>query len=183
MSRIGKMPIQLPAGVTVELNDNVCTVKGPKGELSQSINPNISVEVADGVISVTRPDDSKESRAQHGLYRALIHNMVVGVSTGFKKELEIVGVGYKAESKGQVLQLTLGFSHAIYLQLPPEVKVEAKSERNKNPLITLESADKQLLGQICAKIRSFRRPEPYKGKGVKFQGEVVRRKAGKSAGK
>ena len=122
MSRIGKMPIQLPAGVTVELNDNVCTVKGPKGELSQSINPNISVEVADGVISVTRPDDSKESRAQHGLYRALIHNMVVGVSTGFKKELEIVGVGYKAESKGQVLQLTLGFSHAIYLQLPPEVK-------------------------------------------------------------
>ena len=181
MSRIGKLPIQLPAGVTVDLKDNVCTVKGPKGELTQTINPLIGVAVEDGVVTVSRPDDSKESRAQHGLYRALIHNMVVGVSTGFKKELEIVGVGYKAESKGRVLQLTLGFSHAIYLQLPAEVKVEAKSERNKNPLITLESADKQLLGQICAKIRSFRKPEPYKGKGIKFVGEVIRRKSGKTA--
>ena len=181
MSRIGKLPIQLPAGVTVDLKDNVCTVKGPKGELTQTINPLIGVAVEDGVVTVSRPDDSKESRAQHVLYRALIHNMVVGVSTGFKKELEIVGVGYKAESKGQVLQLTLGFSHAIYLQLPAEVKVEAKSERNKNPLITLESADKQLLGQICAKIRSFRKPEPYKGKGIKFVGDVIRSKSGKTA--
>ena len=181
MSRIGKLPIVLPAGVTVDMKDNVVTVKGPKGELSQSVNPNIAVAIEDGKITVSRPDDSKESRAQHGLYRALINNMVVGVSTGYKKELEIVGVGYKAEANGQVLQLTLGFSHAIYLKMPPEVKVEAKSERNKNPLITLESADKQLLGQICAKIRSFRKPEPYKGKGVKFVGEVIRRKSGKTA--
>ena len=181
MSRIGKLPIELPAGVTVEMKDNVLTVKGPKGELKQAVNPNIKVEVEDGHITVSRPDDERESRAQHGLYRALINNMVVGVSTGFKKELEIVGVGYKAESKGQVLELSLGYSHAIYMVMPAEVKVEAKSERNKNPLITLESCDKQLLGQICAKIRSFRKPEPYKGKGVKFVGEVIRRKSGKTA--
>ena len=181
MSRIGKLPIELPKGVTVEMKDNVLTVKGPKGELKQAVNPNIQVEVEDGHITVNRPDDERESRAQHGLYRALINNMVVGVSTGFKKELEIVGVGYKAESKGQVLELSLGYSHAIYMVMPPEVKVEAKSERNKNPLITLESCDKQLLGQICAKIRSFRKPEPYKGKGVKFVGEVIRRKSGKTA--
>ena len=181
MSRIGKLPIVLPAGVTVEMKDNVITVKGPKGELKQTLNPDIKVELADGEIKVSRPDDSRENRAQHGLYRALIHNMVVGVSEGFKKELEIVGVGYRATSQGQVLELALGFSHAIYLQMPPEVKVEAKTERNKNPLITLESCDKQLLGQICAKIRSFRKPEPYKGKGVKFVGEVIRRKSGKTA--
>ena len=181
MSRIGKLPIELPAGVTVEMKDNVLTVKGPKGELKQAVNPNIKVDVEDGHITVSRPDDERESRAQHGLYRALINNMVVGVSTGFKKELEIVGVGYKAESKGQVLELSLGYSHAIYMVMPAEVKVEAKSERNKNPLITLESCDKQLLGQICAKIRSFRKPEPYKGKGVKFVGEVIRRKSGKTA--
>ncbi len=181
MSRIGKLPIALPTGVTVEMKDNVLTVKGPKGELKQAVNPAIKVEVEDGHISVSRPDDERESRAQHGLYRALINNMVVGVSTGFKKELEIVGVGYKAESKGQVLELSLGYSHAIYMVMPAEVKVEAKSERNKNPLITLESCDKQLLGQICAKIRSFRKPEPYKGKGVKFVGEVIRRKSGKTA--
>ncbi|MBR5102885.1 MAG: 50S ribosomal protein L6 [Muribaculaceae bacterium] len=181
MSRIGKLPIELPAGVTVEMKDNVLTVKGPKGELKQAVNPNIKVEVEDGHITVSRPNDERESRAQHGLYRALINNMVVGVSTGFKKELEIVGVGYKAESKGQVLELSLGYSHAIYMVMPAEVKVEAKSERNKNPLITLESCDKQLLGQICAKIRSFRKPEPYKGKGVKFVGEVIRRKSGKTA--
>ena len=154
MSRIGKLPIELPAGVTVELKDNVLTVKGPKGELKQNINPNIKVEVEGNQIKVSRPDDERESRAQHGLYRALIHNMVVGVSTGFKKEMEIVGVGYRATSNGQVLELALGYSHAIYLKMPPEVKVEAKSERNKNPLITLESCDKQLLGQICAKIRT-----------------------------
>ena len=181
MSRIGKLPITVPAGVTVEMKDNVITVKGPKGELKQSINPAITVAVEDGEVKVTRPNDERESRAQHGLYRALIHNMVVGVSTGFKKELEIVGVGYRATSSGQVLELALGYSHAIYLKMPPEVKVEAKTERNKNPLITLESCDKQLLGQICAKIRSFRKPEPYKGKGVKFVGEIIRRKSGKTA--
>ena len=181
MSRIGKLPIAIPAGVTIDVKDNVITVKGPKGELKQAVNPNIKVEIEDGIINVTRPDDNRESRAQHGLYRALINNMVTGVSTGFKKELEIVGVGYKAESKGQVLQLTLGYSHAIYLKMPPEVSVNAVTERDKNPLITLESCDKQLLGQICAKIRSFRKPEPYKGKGVKFVGEVIRRKSGKTA--
>lgn len=181
MSRIGKLPIEIPAGVTVDVKDNVITVKGPKGELKQAVNPNIGVEVKDNVLTVSRPDDERESRAQHGLYRALIHNMVVGVSTGFKKEMEIVGVGYRATSNGQVLELALGYSHAIYLKLPPEVKVEAKSERNQNPLIMLESCDKQLLGQICAKIRSFRKPEPYKGKGIKFVGEVIRRKSGKTA--
>ena len=181
MSRIGKLPIELPAGVTVDVKDNVVTVKGPKGELKQAINPNLKLGIENGVLTVSRPDDSKESRAQHGLYRALINNMVVGVSTGYKKEMEIVGVGYKATANGQVLELALGYSHAIYLKMPPEVKVDAKSERNKNPLITLESADKQLLGQICAKIRSFRKPEPYKGKGIKFVGEVIRRKSGKTA--
>ena len=181
MSRIGKLPIAIPAGVTIDIKDNLITVKGPKGELKQAVNPNIKVEVADGQINVARPDDNRESRAQHGLYRALINNMVVGVSEGFKKELEIVGVGYKAESKGQILELTLGYSHMIVMQMPPEVKVDAKTERNKAPLITLESCDKQLLGQICAKIRSFRKPEPYKGKGVKFVGEVIRRKSGKTA--
>ena len=183
MSRIGKLHIAIPAGVTVEQKDNVLTVKGPKGELKQTLNPNITVEIENNEIKVARPDDNRESRAQHGLYRALINNMVVGVSEGFKKELEIVGVGYRATSddKGQVLELALGYSHAIYLKMPPEVKVTAKTERNKNPLITLESCDKQLLGQICAKIRSFRKPEPYKGKGVKFVGEVIRRKSGKTA--
>ena len=181
MSRIGKLPITVPAGVTVEMKDNVITVKGPKGELKQAVNPNITVEIENNEIKVSRPNDERESRAQHGLYRALIPNMVEGVSNGFKKEMEIVGVGYRATSNGQVLELALGFSHAIYLKMPPEVKVEAKTERNKNPLITLESCDKQLLGQICAKIRSFRKPEPYKGKGVKFVGEVIRRKSGKTA--
>lgn len=138
--------------------------------------------MVDGEIHVTRPNDEKQIRALHGLYRALIHNMVVGVSEGYKKELELVGVGYRAQSQGQVLELSLGYSHAIFLRLPAEIKVEAKSERNKNPLIILESCDKQLIGQVCAKIRSFRKPEPYKGKGIKFVGEVIRRKSGKSAG-
>ena len=182
MSRIGKLPIAIPAGVTIDIKDNVITVKGPKGELKQSLNPNIKVEVEDNNITVARPDDNRDSRAQHGLYRALINNMVVGVSEGFKKELEIVGVGYRATMKNpQTLELALGFSHVIYLKLPAEVKGNAVTERNKNPLITLESCDKQLLGQICAKIRSFRKPEPYKGKGVKFVGEVIRRKSGKTA--
>ncbi len=156
-------------------------MKGPKGELSQTINPDIKVEVEDGRILVSRPSDNREHRALHGLYRALIHNMVVGVSEGYKKEMELVGVGYRATATGQVLELSLGFSHAIYIKMPKEIKIEAKSERNKNPLIILESPDKQLLGQVCAKIRSLRKPEPYKGKGIKFVGEIIRRKSGKSA--
>ncbi|MDE5663252.1 MAG: 50S ribosomal protein L6 [Muribaculaceae bacterium] len=181
MSRIGKAPIEIPAGVTVQVNGNTVAVKGPKGELSQEINPDIKVAVEDGHVVVTRPDDARDHRSMHGLYRALIHNMVVGVSEGYKKEMELVGVGYRATSTGQVLELALGFSHAIFIKLPKEIKVEAKSERNKNPLIILESADKQLLGQVCAKIRSLRKPEPYKGKGIKFVGEIIRRKSGKSA--
>ena len=184
MSRIGKLPIAIPAGVTVTVDaDNVVTVKGPKGTLTQAVNPIISVNVEGNIVHVTRPNDEKESRSMHGLYRALIHNMVVGVSEGYKRTLELVGVGYRVENQGNLIQFALGYTHPIYLMLPPEVKVETKSERNQNPLVILESADKQLLGQICAKIRSFRKPEPYKGKGVKFQGEVIRRKAGKSAGK
>lgn len=181
MSRIGKAPIEIPAGVTVTVKDNVVTVKGPKGELKQDVNPDIEVKVEDGHVTVTRPSDAREHRSMHGLYRALIHNMIVGVSTGYRKEMELVGVGYRATANGQVLELSLGYSHAIYLKLPPEVKVEAKTERNKNPLIILESDDKQLLGQVCAKIRSLRKPEPYKGKGIRFVGEIVRRKSGKSA--
>lgn len=182
MSRIGKAPIEIPAGVTVTVNGDVVTVKGPKGELSQKVNPELTINVEDGHVTLTRPSDDREHRAQHGLYRALIHNMVVGVSQGYRKEMELVGVGYRATSEGQVLELSLGFSHAIFIKLPKEVKVEAKTERNKNPLIILESDDKQLLGQVCAKIRSLRKPEPYKGKGIKFVGEVIRRKSGKSAG-
>ncbi len=183
MSRIGKLPIHIPAGVTLSVNNNLVTVKGPKGELKQEINPIIKVEVEGDVCHVTRPDDEKDSRAMHGLYRALIHNMVVGVSEGYKKTLELVGVGYRASNNGQVLELALGYTHIIYLGLAPEIKVQTISERNQNPLIVLESCNKQLLGQVCAKIRSFRKPEPYKGKGVRFQGEVIRRKAGKTAGK
>ena len=181
MSRIGKAPVEIPAGVTVKVENNVVKVKGPKGELSQEIHSDLTVAVDGNHVVVTRPSDDPEHRAHHGLVRALIHNMVVGVSEGYKKEMELVGVGYRAAANGQVLELSLGYSHAIYFKLPPEVKVESKSERNKNPLIILESCDKQLLGQICAKIRSFRKPEPYKGKGIKFVGEVIRRKSGKSA--
>ncbi len=185
MSRIGKLPIAIPAGVTVTVSpENLVTVKGPKGELQQQVDPIITVTIEDGFCHVSRPNDEKESRAKHGLYRALIHNMVFGVSEGYKKILELVGVGYRVELfQPQVLNFALGYTHPIYLQLPKEIKVETKAERNQNPLVILESADKQLIGQVCAKIRSFRRPEPYKGKGVKFQGEVIRRKAGKSAGK
>ncbi len=173
MSRIGKAPIEIPAGVTVTVNGDLVTVKGPKGELSQKVNSDLTVKVEDGHVVVTRPSDDREHRAQHGLYRALIHNMVVGVSQGYRKEMELVGVGYRATSEGQVLELSLGFSHAIYIKLPKEVKVEAKTERNKNPLIILESDDKQLLGQVCAKIRSLRKPEPYKGKGIKLDRKSV----------
>lgn len=183
MSRIGKLPINIPAGVTVTVKDNVVTVKGPKGELKQCVDPLISVEVEGTQVHVKRPNDEKEARSKHGLYRALINNMVHGVSEGYKKTLELVGVGYRVSNQGNTLEFALGYSHPIFMQLPPEVKVETKSERNQNPLILLESADKQLLGQICAKIRTFRKPEPYKGKGIKFQGEIIRRKAGKSAGK
>lgn len=181
MSRIGKAPIAIPAGVTVNVANNEVSVKGPKGQLSQVFHDDITVKVEDGHVVVTRPSDDIEHRSHHGLVRALINNMVVGVSEGYKKEMELVGVGYRASAQGQVLELSLGYSHAIYFKLPAEVKVEAKTERNKNPLITLESCDKQLLGQVCAKIRSLRKPEPYKGKGIKFVGEVLRRKAGKSA--
>ena len=181
MSRIGKAPIAIPAGVTVTVSGEKVTVKGPKGTLEQTVHSDLSVKVEDGHVIVTRPTDDREHRAQHGLWRALIHNMVVGVSEGYRKEMELVGVGYRATATGQVLELALGYSHAIYIKLPPEVKVEAKSERNKNPLIILESDDKQLLGQVCAKIRSLRKPEPYKGKGMRLCGEIIRRKSGKSA--
>ena len=182
MSRIGKLPIAIPAGVTVTLKDDVVTVKGPKGELSQYVNPLITVTVEGTEVIVSRSSDEKQERAFHGLYRALINNMVVGVSVGYKAELELVGVGYRVSNTGNVMELALGFTHPIFMVLPAEIKVETKTERNKNPLITLESCDKQLLGAVCAKIRSFRKPEPYKGKGVKFVGEVIRRKSGKSAG-
>ena len=183
MSRIGKLPIAVPAGVTITQKDNVITVKGPKGELSQEINPAIKVEVNDAELIVSRPNDERQNRALHGLYRALLNNMVIGVSEGYKKELELVGVGYRVSNQGNLLDFSLGYTHNIYLQLPLEIKVETKAERNKNPLVILESADKQLIGQVCAKIRSFRKVEPYKGKGVRFVGEVVRRKSGKSASK
>ena len=182
MSRIGKLPIAIPAGVTVTLKDDVVTVKGPKGELSQYVNPLINVTINEKEVLVSRNSDEKQERSMHGLYRALINNMVVGVSEGYKKELELVGVGYRVSNTGNVMELALGYTHPIFMVLPSEIKVETKTERNKNPLITLESCDKQLLGAVCAKIRSFRKPEPYKGKGVKFVGEVIRRKSGKSAG-
>ncbi|WP_299318973.1 50S ribosomal protein L6 [uncultured Porphyromonas sp.] len=183
MSRIGKLPVSIPAGVTVTVKDGVVTVKGAKGELSQAVDARIAVAVEEGQVVVSRQSDERQERSLHGLYRALIHNMVVGVSEGFSKTLELVGVGYRASNQGQLLELSLGFTHNIFLQLPKEITVETKSERNKNPLIILSSADKQLLGQVCSKIRSFRMPEPYKGKGIRFEGEVVRRKSGKSAGK
>ena len=183
MSRIGKLPVSIPAGVTVTVKDGVVTVKGAKGELSQAVDARIAVAVEEGQVVVSRQSDERQERSLHGLYRALIHNMVVGVSEGFSKTLELVGVGYRASNQGQLLELSLGYTHNIFLQLPKEITVETKSERNKNPLIILSSADKQLLGQVCSKIRSFRMPEPYKGKGIRFEGEVVRRKSGKSAGK
>ena len=187
MSRIGQLPISIPAGVTVtQGQDSVVTVKGPKGELSQKVDPSIKVNIADGHVTFEIDENSpvnvKQKQAFHGLYRALVNNMVVGVSEGYKKEMELVGVGYRVSNQGNVIELALGYTHPIFIQLPPEVKVETKSERNKNPLILLESCDKQLLGQICAKIRSFRKPEPYKGKGIKFVGEIIRRKSGKAAG-
>ncbi|KAA6349454.1 50S ribosomal protein L6 [termite gut metagenome] len=182
MSRIGKLPITIPGGVAVTLKDNIVTVKGPKGVLSQYINPLINVRIENGIIVLERQSDVKQERAFHGLYRALINNMVIGVSEGYKKQLELVGVGYRVSNNANIIEFSLGYTHTIFIQLPSELKVETKSERNKNPLIIVESCDKQLLGQVCAKIRSFRKPEPYKGKGIKFVGEVIRRKSGKSAG-
>lgn len=184
MSRIGKKPITVPAGVSVTVGaDNVVTVKGPKGELKQAIDRDILVEVKDGVINVTRPTDQIRHRAMHGLYRALISNLVKGVTEGYKKELELVGVGFKAANTGNLLDLSLGYSHNIIFEVPKELKVNTVTEKGKNPLITLEGSDKQLLGQVAAKLRSLRKPEPYKGKGVKYTDEVLRRKAGKAAGK
>jgi large subunit ribosomal protein L6 len=184
MSRIGKKPITVPSGVTITVgSDNVVTVKGPKGELKESIDRDIKVEVKDGVIDILRPTEQIRHRAMHGLYRSLVSNMVKGVTEGYTKQLELVGVGYKASNQGNILDLALGYSHNILFEIPKELKVTTSQEKGQNPMITLESTDKQLLGQVCAKIRSLRKPEPYKGKGVKFAGEVLRRKAGKSAGK
>ena len=184
MSRIGKLPVHLPAGVTVEvLSDNTVKVKGPKGELCQKVDPAITVALEGSEIKLTRPTDAPRHRSLHGLYRALIHNMVVGVSEGFELRQELVGVGYRVEVKGQTLEFSLGYSHDIHLMLPAEVKAEAAEvKKGQNPVLILRSADKQLVGQVAAKIRSLRKPEPYKGKGIKFVGEQLRRKAGKSAG-
>jgi large subunit ribosomal protein L6 len=182
MSRIGKLPVNLPKGVTINISDNnMVSVKGPLGELTQEVDNELKVEVVDNELIISRPSESKEHKSKHGLYRALIQNMVVGVSEGYKKELELVGVGYRAEAKGQNLEMSLGFSHEVIIQLPPEVKVETRTERRANPIITLTCIDKQLIGHVAAKIRSLRPPEPYKGKGIKFVGEQLRRKAGKSA--
>jgi|UniRef100_UPI0015B5CB88 large subunit ribosomal protein L6 len=187
MSRIGKLPINIPAGVTVTLKDNVVSVKGPKGELSQAVDPSIIVTIENNEITFAIDEandtvEQKQKQAFHGLYRALVNNMVVGVSEGYSKEMELVGVGYRVSNQGNLIEFNLGYTHAIFLQVPAEIKVETKSERNKNPYIKLESCDKQLLGLVCAKIRSFRKPEPYKGKGILYVGEQIRRKSGKSAG-
>ena len=182
MSRIGKNPIVIPAGVTVEVAEGIVTVKGKNGQLTQEFS-DVTVKVEDGQVQVERSSDQKDQRAKHGLYRSLINNMIQGVSTGFTKELELVGVGYRASNQGQKLDLALGYSHNIILEVAPEVVVETISEKGKNPIVKLTSFDKQLLGQVAAKIRGFRKPEPYKGKGIRFAGEVLRRKAGKSASK
>jgi large subunit ribosomal protein L6 len=183
MSRIGKSPISLPKGVEITVNKGSVTVKGPKGTLTQKLDSDMVVNVNDGVITVERPTEQKRHKALHGLTRALVANMVKGVSEGFKTEQELVGVGYRASNKGQLLELALGYSHNITFELPAEIKVTTTSEKGQNPKVIMESADKQLLGMVAAKIRSLRKPEPYKGKGIKFANEVLRRKAGKSASK
>ena len=183
MSRIGKLPISLPAKVEVAVSaDNTVTVKGPKGTLSQKIDPDIKVSVEDGALTVTRPTDQKRHRSMHGLYRALINNMVVGVSQGFTREMEVIGVGYRVENQGNLVTFTIGYSHPVMFYVPSEIKVTTAMEKGQAPLIRLEGIDKELLGQVCAKMRSFRKPEPYKGKGIMFKGEQIRRKAGKTAG-
>ncbi|AHM60182.1 50S ribosomal protein L6 [Flammeovirgaceae bacterium 311] len=183
MSRVGKKPISIPSGVDIKVDKNLVTVKGPKGALAQQIDQDFTLSQEDGTLLVERPTEQKRHKALHGLYRALINNMVVGVSQGYKKELELVGVGYKAAVQGNVLELNVGYSHSIFLAVPDEVKVSAETPKGKNPLVTLEGIDKQLIGQIAAKIKSIRKVEPYKGKGIRFVGEFVRRKAGKSASK
>lgn len=182
MSRIGNLPIKLTEGVTLTVSsDNTVTVKGPKGELHQKINPDIKVQVENNEVNLSRPTEQKRHKAMHGLYRALVNNMITGVSKGYQIKMEVVGVGFKADVKDQMLELHVGYSHDIYFQVPKEVKIEAKTERRSNPVITLTSSDKQLIGQVAAKIRSFRKPEPYKGKGIRFADERLRKKAGKSA--
>ena len=184
MSRIGKNPISIPSGVTVDVSKgNLVTVKGPKGALTQQVNPDLGVEIKENEVQVTRPSDSKRHRSFHGLYRSLIANMVEGVTNGYEKKLEVVGVGFRAENKGNLLILTLGYSHPIYFMVPAEVEVTTETVKGKAPIITLKSSDKQLIGQVAAKIRAMRKPEPYKGKGIKFVGEELRRKAGKTAAK
>ena len=183
MSRIGKSPVTIPSGVEVKVDGNVITVKGPKGELTQEFDSCVGINIDGDTVTFTRESDAPSHRAKHGLYRALVQNMVVGVSEGFKKELEVVGVGYRANVSGQRLELALGFSHPVVIEFPKEIKVSAVSEKGKAPIVTLESHDKQLVGQAAAKIRSLRKPEPYKGKGIKFLGEQIRRKAGKTAAK
>lgn len=183
MSRIGKAPINLPEGVSITIDKNVVNVKGPKGELSQQIDPDITCKVEDGVVTVERPTEQKRHKSLHGLYRSLVNNMVEGVSNGFKKEMELVGVGYKAAVQNNVLELNLGYSHSIYFAVPEEIKVSAETEKGKNPKVTVEGIDKQLVGQISAKIKALRKVEPYKGKGIRFVGEQIRRKAGKTAAK
>ena len=182
MSRIGILPIEIPQGVTITVsNDNIVTVKGPLGQLSQNVDKDIKISIEDNILNVSRPTEQKRHKSLHGLYRSLINNMVIGVSQGYTIKQELVGVGYRADAKGQILELSLGFSHDFFLQLPEQVKLETKTERRANPVITLTCVDKQLIGQVAAKIRSLRPPEPYKGKGIKFVGEQLRRKAGKSA--
>ena len=183
MSRIGKSPITIPSGVEVKVDGNIISVKGSKGTLTQEFDSSITVSIEDNVITFNRESDAPQHRAKHGLYRALVNNMIVGVSEGYKKEMEIVGVGYRATATGQTLELALGYSHQIIMELPSEIKVSAETLKGKAPVVTLESFDKQLVGQVAAKIRSLRKPEPYKGKGIRFVGEDIRRKAGKSAGK
>lgn len=183
MSRIGKLPITIPAGVTVDVKDSVVTVKGKLGTLTQKIDDTVEIKIDNNQLTIERQSDEKEPRSKHGLYRALVANMVKGVSEGFNTVQELVGVGYKAEAKGQVLELSLGFSHNVFFEIPQEIKIETVNERGKNPIIKMSCADKQLLGQVAAKIRSLRKPEPYKGKGIRFQNEVLRRKASKTAGK
>lgn len=183
MSRIGNAPISVPSGVTIEVKDSLVTVKGAKGELNQVIHGDLDLKVEGEVATLSRTNDTKVVKAQHGLYRSLINNMIIGVDKGFSKQMELVGVGYRATTSGQILELSVGYSHPIMFSLPAEIKAKAESKKGANPIITLESCDNQLLGEVCAKIRAFRKPEPYKGKGIRFVGEVIRRKAGKTAAK
>lgn len=184
MSRVGKAIINVPGGVTIDVSkSNLVTVKGSKGTLTQPVDPDLTVSLEDGVLSVSRPTDQKRHKAAHGLYRALLNNMVQGVSEGFTKQLELIGVGYRVSNTGNLLELTLGYSHPIIFEIPVELKLTTKMEKGEAPTIILEGSDKQLLGQVCAKIRKYRKPEPYKGKGIKFAGEIIRRKAGKTSGK